>query len=116
MAIGLTDDQRAFARSVAQWSEQWSERAEVAAQPRVPGSREQVVGEVWPELARLGVVSAAVPEPLGGAGGSLLDLACGLAACAQAMVPGPVLSTAVAAVVLAERPGAPAARPLTGST
>jgi alkylation response protein AidB-like acyl-CoA dehydrogenase len=112
VAIGLTDDHRAFARSVAQWSEQWSERAGMAELVRVPGSRERVLGEVWPELARLGVVSSAVPEPLGGAGGSLLDLACGLAACAQAMVPGPVLSTAVAAAVLAEQPDAPAARAL----
>ena len=45
------------------------------------------------------------PEALGGAGGTLLDLAVALEAAAGALVPGPLLGTAVASVALGELAG-----------
>ena len=49
---------------------------------------------------------------LGGAGGTLLDLACALEAAAEALVPGPLLSTATGAALLAEHADTPAAKRL----
>ena len=44
----------------------------------------------------MGLAGIVVPEGLGGAGGSVLDLAVALEAAAEALVPGPLLGTAVA--------------------
>ena len=97
MALGLTDDQRALAESLGDWARDRGTADLVrAAEGQGPGA----FAETWKTLAGLGVASIAVPDPLGGAGGSLVDLACALEACAAGMVPGPLLSTAVAATVL----------------
>ena len=53
----------------------------------------------------MGLAGIAVPEELGGAGGTLLDLAVALEAAAGALVPGPLLGTAVASVALGELAG-----------
>jgi alkylation response protein AidB-like acyl-CoA dehydrogenase len=61
----------------------------------------------WADLAGLGVFAIAVPERLGGAGGDVLDLAAALEEVAGALVPGPVLPTLLAELVLigqADRP------------
>src|SRR4051812_17312681 len=60
----------------------------------------QVFETVWDGLAELGVAGIPVPEALGGAGGSLVDVAVAVEACAHAMVPGPALPTLLAAVLL----------------
>ncbi len=57
----------------------------------------------------MGLAGIAVPEDVGGAGGSLLDLAVALEAAAGALVPGPLLGTAVASVALGELAGPVAA-------
>src|SRR5215203_3479519 len=56
-------------------------------------------------VAEMGLAGIAVPEALGGAGGTLLDLAVALEAAAGALVPGPLLGTAVASVALGELAG-----------
>ncbi len=109
MSLGITDEQRALARSLADWGRDQDTTALVkAAEGAGPGA----FADTWKGLGRLGVASIAVPERLGGSGGSVLDLACALEACAAAMVPGPLLSTAVAATVLAEHADLPAVRDL----
>ncbi len=99
MPLGITDDQRALAGSLADWARDTGTTTLVrGAETAGPG----VFADAWKQLGRLGVVSIAVPEELGGSGGGFLDLACALEACAHALVPGPLLSTALAATVLAE--------------
>jgi 3-oxochol-4-en-24-oyl-CoA dehydrogenase len=99
MPLGLTDDQQALADALADWARDAATTEVVKA---AEGQDADAFAEVWDGLTKLGVVSIAVPEDHGGAGGSFLDLACAVEACAAAMVPGPVLSTAVAATLLAE--------------
>jgi alkylation response protein AidB-like acyl-CoA dehydrogenase len=65
----------------------------------------------WKALAELGVFAVALPEDRGGFGGSVLDLAVMLEQAAHDLVPGPVLSTALAGLLI-ERSGAPSAKEL----
>ena len=79
MPIAMTDEQRAVQAGVREW----------AAKAERPVH--------WPDLAGLGVFSLTRPEE----GGSLVDLAAVLEQAADSLVPGPVLSTALAGVLLA---------------
>jgi alkylation response protein AidB-like acyl-CoA dehydrogenase len=97
VTLGLTDDQRALADSLRDWAR---DRGTTDLVKAAEGAGPAAFAETWRALSGLGVVAIAVPESLGGAGGSLVDLACALEACAAGMVPGPLLSTAVAATVL----------------
>ena len=95
--IGLTDDQRDLAAALADWA-RTTGTAAITKDSETLGPKS--FEPVWAGLTGLGVAGIAVPEGLGGAGGTLLDLAVAVEACAAAMVPGPVLPTAVASVVL----------------
>ena len=97
MSLGLTDDQRSLAASVAEWARA---RATTDTVRRAEEAGPEAFSETWASLGELGLVTIAVPEELGGGGGSVLDLACALEACAAALVPGPVLSTAVAVTAM----------------
>src|SRR3954452_12292339 len=97
--LGLTEDQQALADALADWARGAATTDVVKA---AEGKAADAFAEVWDGLTKLGVVSIAVPNEHGGAGGSFRDLACAVEACAAAMVPGPVLSTAVAATLLSE--------------
>lgn len=57
---------------------------------------------VFTRLADLGIFGVAVAEDAGGAGGSVEDLCAMVEEAAKALVPGPVVTTALAALVLAE--------------
>ena len=52
----------------------------------------------------MGVPTIGLPEAAGGGGGTTLDVAVALEACAHELVPGPLLGPAVAAAVLGELP------------
>ena len=97
MSLGLTDDQRSLADSVAEWARA---RATTDLVRRAEESGPDVFAETWASLSGLGLVTIAVPEGLDGGGGSVLDLACALEACAASLVPGPLLSTAVAVTAI----------------
>jgi alkylation response protein AidB-like acyl-CoA dehydrogenase len=103
VTIGLTEEQAALSASVSEWAAA-RELAEVVR--AAEGKGPEVLLDPWGELADLGVLGVGVPESLGGAGGSLADLGCALEAAAQGLVPGPLLSTATGAVLLAEQPDA----------
>lgn len=53
-------------------------------------------------LAQLGIFGVAVPEDLGGAGGSVEDLCVMVDEAAAALVPGPVATTALASLVITD--------------
>ncbi|MDX6326694.1 MAG: 3-oxochol-4-en-24-oyl-CoA dehydrogenase, partial [Nocardioidaceae bacterium] len=97
MGMGLTENQRSLARLLGEWATSaGTTRLTKDSEDRGP----KVFETVWDSLTDLGVPGIPVPEALGGAGGSLLDVAVAVEACAGAMVPGPVLPTLLAAVVL----------------
>ena len=57
---------------------------------------------VFARLADLGIFGVAVPEDAGGAGGSIEDLCAMVEEAAKALVPGPVATTALASLVVAD--------------
>ena len=96
MPIATTDEQRAVASAVQAWAAKANLRATSRAQETAPdGWRKH-----WPELADIGLFAVAVPEHLGGAGGTPADLSVMIEAAADALVPGPVLPCALAGLVL----------------
>ena len=93
MAIAITEVQQDVRESVRAWSEELD----------TAGIREggcPAPGPGWKGLAEIGVFSIALPEAVGGAGAGVADLAAALEAAAEALVPGPVLSTCAASVLL----------------
>ncbi|MCW4353384.1 acyl-CoA dehydrogenase [Hoyosella sp. YIM 151337] len=97
MPIASTDTQRELARALHAWARRADPRQAVRSGDAQAG---------WTELAEIGVFGVAVPEELGGAGGSVADAAAGLEAAAEAFAPGPLLPTVLAATILARYPDA----------
>jgi alkylation response protein AidB-like acyl-CoA dehydrogenase len=56
----------------------------------------------WTALAEVGVFGVALPAEVGGAGGTVPDAAAALQRCAAELVPGPVLPTVLAGLLLAD--------------
>ncbi|HSV41249.1 MAG TPA: acyl-CoA dehydrogenase family protein, partial [Nocardioidaceae bacterium] len=89
MSIGLNDEQRTLASTIAEWA------ASADLPELVRGSAEQGTSDferVWKQLAELGVPSIAEH-------GTFVDAAVAVEACARAMVPGPVSPTVLAGFV-----------------
>ncbi|MDQ4086355.1 MAG: acyl-CoA/acyl-ACP dehydrogenase, partial [Actinomycetota bacterium] len=108
MSLATTDEQRALQESIRSWAQRsepitWLRRMADSDRPALPGS--------WGALAGLGLLSVHLGEDVGGSGGTVADLACGLEEAARVQAPGAVLSTALAGWVLS-RSGAAAAKTL----
>ncbi|AEF39354.1 acyl-CoA dehydrogenase [Hoyosella subflava] len=101
MPIATTDTQRALTEAVRTWA--------ARAHP-IDAARTGDYQSGWSALASLGLFGVAVPEELGGAGGTTTDAAAGLEAAATALAPGPVFTTLLAATLLGRAPDAPAAK------
>ncbi|SFW89762.1 acyl-CoA dehydrogenase [Amycolatopsis australiensis] len=100
MPVALTEEQAALAEAIHAWSAAHHPReavraAETGAAAGIPAG-----------FAGLGLFGVALPAAAGGADGSVADLAAGLAAAAEELVPGPVLGTALAGLLLADVPAA----------
>ncbi|WP_132473244.1 acyl-CoA dehydrogenase [Rhodococcus sp. SMB37] len=93
MSIAMTEEQRAVQASVQAWSR--------AVEPvsRIRRHPDDVWREGWTSLAELGLFGVAVPEEAGGLGATVVDLAVMLEQAAHELAPGPVVTTAVAALV-----------------
>ncbi|MFJ4712010.1 acyl-CoA dehydrogenase [Streptomyces sp. NPDC088785] len=103
--IAITQDQRELAASVRGWIARAAPPDEVRKlldAPAAPGHRPPY----WDSLAAQGLLGVRLPEAYGGGGGSLPDLAVVVEEAGRAALPGPFLSTVLAAEVLA-RSGAP---------
>ncbi|HXB47295.1 MAG TPA: acyl-CoA dehydrogenase family protein, partial [Streptosporangiaceae bacterium] len=112
MPIASTDEQLALQASICEWAK----RAAVieivrALEPGAGGSHgvatalgDGPAAERWASLADLGVFGIGLPAAAGGAGGSTADLAAALAQLTESLVPGPVLPTQIAALVLRSCP------------
>ena len=126
MPIAATDEQLALQASIRDWAKRAGTLALVRGlEPGLdPGSPEAggpdpggpgaaaAGGPCWGDLAGLGVFSIALPAAAGGAGGTVADLAAALEELTLALVPGPVLPTLLAGLVLAPHAGLPAVPPL----
>ncbi|WP_329049695.1 acyl-CoA dehydrogenase family protein [Amycolatopsis sp. NBC_01488] len=100
MPVALTEEQAALAEAIHAWSAAHHPREAVRAAETGPGAG------VPAGFAGLGLFGVALPAAAGGADGTLADLAAGLAAAAEELVPGPVLGTALGGLLLAEVPEA----------
>src|SRR3954471_10733281 len=96
MSLGISDEHVELARSLREWAASLGGRDEVRA---AEGDADATFSDIWKACVETGVATIALPESYGGGGGSLLDQAVALEACAHELVPGPLLSTAVASLV-----------------
>ena len=80
----------------------WARKGGTTAIREIEQGKTDAWRPVFASLAELGLFGAAVPEDCGGAGGSIEDLCAMVEEAAMALVPGPVATTALAAVVLSE--------------
>jgi alkylation response protein AidB-like acyl-CoA dehydrogenase len=106
--IAITEEQRSLRESVRRWAAGAGTLATVRTMENTPAAWERH----WAGVADLGVFAIALPVASGGAGGTAADLATAVEALAEALVPGPVLPTLVAALALADHADLPAAKEL----
>jgi 3-oxochol-4-en-24-oyl-CoA dehydrogenase len=101
MTIGktITDEQFAARELVRDWASASSATAAVRA---IEQGEPDAWRPVFGGLADLGLFGVAVPEACGGAGGSIEDLCAMVEEAAKALVPGPVATTALATLLVAD--------------
>jgi 3-oxochol-4-en-24-oyl-CoA dehydrogenase len=95
----ITDEQFAARELVRDWA---STSGATAAVRDIEQGEPKAWQPVFSGLAGLGLFGVAVPEDCGGAGGSIEDLCAMVEEAAKALVPGPVATTAVATLVIAD--------------
>ncbi|MBB1030388.1 acyl-CoA dehydrogenase, partial [Dietzia sp. SLG310A2-38A2] len=96
MSIATTPDQTEIQNSIKSWAKSVDPVDTVRAQETDPDAWKAH----WTQLAELGLFGVAVAEEYGGAGAEILDLACMLEEATARMAPGPILSTALAGVLV----------------
>ncbi len=101
MSIATTPDQTEIQSSI----KAWAKSADPVATVRAQENDADAWKAHWTQLAELGLFGAAVAEEHGGAGAEIVDLACMLEAAAARMAPGPILSTALAGVLVSRAGG-----------
>ncbi|HZC09378.1 MAG TPA: acyl-CoA dehydrogenase [Mycobacterium sp.] len=99
MPTTITDEQFAARELVRDWA---STSGATAAVRDIEQGEPKAWQPVFGGLADLGLFGVAVPEDCGGAGGSIEDLCAMVEETAKALVPGPVATTAVATLVIAD--------------
>jgi alkylation response protein AidB-like acyl-CoA dehydrogenase len=118
--IAITEEQLALQASIREWAERAMPLAQVRRLepgPSPPGAHadpaDRPAGQrCWSDLAAFGIFSIALPEEVGGAGGTVADLAAALEQITCALVPGPVMPTLLAGLVLAGHGDRPAVKAL----
>ncbi|MCW2781377.1 MAG: acyl-CoA dehydrogenase [Marmoricola sp.] len=96
MPIGISDEHVELAASLRKWADSLAPTAAVRAVEDDASS----LAAFKAMVASMGVTSIALPESLGGGGGTVLDQAVALEAAAYALVPGPLLGTAAAGLLI----------------
>jgi 3-oxochol-4-en-24-oyl-CoA dehydrogenase len=93
--IGISDEHAELAASVRKWAES---QGAIDAVRAAEGDTAALAA--WSgRAAELGLTAIALPESVGGGGGTVLDQAVALEAAAYALVPGPLLTTTVAGLL-----------------
>ncbi len=80
----------------------WARKGGTTAIREIEQGKTDAWRPVFASLAELGLFGVAVPEDCGGAGGSIEDLCAMVEEAAVALVPGPVATTALAALVISD--------------
>ncbi len=93
----VTDEQFAARELVRSWA---AGSAAVEAARKIEKGDPDAWRAPYASLAQLGIFGVALPEELGGAGGTVDDLCAMVDEAAAAMVPGPIATTAVATLVI----------------
>ena len=123
MPIAITEEQRALQAAVRDWVKSVDPIAAVrqlepasgpgparggpAGGAPSPGAHPASAAEVagcWNGLTELGIFSIALPAAVGGADGTVADLAAALEQLTAALIPGPVMPTLLAGLLLAGGP------------
>ena len=102
MSIGISDEHVELAKSLRQWA---AEAGGIEAVRAAESDADATFADVWKQAVEMGVATIGLPEAAGGGGGSVLDQAVALEACAHELVPGPLLGVAVACSLLGETAG-----------
>ncbi|QYN36868.1 acyl-CoA dehydrogenase family protein [Pseudonocardia sp. DSM 110487] len=107
MAIATTDEQLALQDAVRACVARLDGTAAVRAAEHDPDFAAH-----WAALSAIGIFGVALPGAVGGGGGSVVDAAAAVEQCAAELVPGPVVGTVLAGLLLAARHEAPVAKEL----
>ncbi|MCB0894317.1 MAG: acyl-CoA dehydrogenase [Nocardioidaceae bacterium] len=102
MSIGISEEHVELASSLRKWAADLQGRGLARAAEEDDGA---TFASAWAALTEMGVPTIGLPESAGGGGGTTLDVAVALEACAHELVPGPLLGPAVAALALGEALG-----------
>jgi 3-oxochol-4-en-24-oyl-CoA dehydrogenase len=97
MPIAVTDEQTQITDAVTAFASRYApiEQTRNGTDALSAGQRP----DHWSELVAQGWHAVALPEEFGGQGGDLTDAACVLDAAGHALLPGPLLSTAIAGAI-----------------
>jgi alkylation response protein AidB-like acyl-CoA dehydrogenase len=98
----ITDEQFAIREMVRSWAGSSESSGPVVAVRAVEQGEPDAWRSPYGGLADLGIFGVAIPEELGGAGGSIEDLCVMIDEAAAALVPGPVATTALATLVVTD--------------
>ncbi|MEQ6900718.1 acyl-CoA dehydrogenase [Nocardioides sp. YIM 152588] len=101
MSLGISDEQVELATSLRKWA---ASLAPIEAARAAEGDVGASFDEEWAAIEEMGLHTIALPESAGGGGGTVLDQAVALEACAHELLPGGLLGAAVGGL-LAGRPG-----------
>lgn len=101
MSIGISEEHRELAATLAKWAASLDGIGSARAAEQ---DANQDFSAIWVGVREMGLSALALPEDLGGGGGSLLDAAVAVEAAAHALVPGALLGTIVAAQVIRDHP------------
>ena len=96
MSIGITDEHVELASSLRKWA---ASLGPIEAARAADGRADERFDDIWAAAEEMGVAAIAVPESAGGGGGTLLEQAIALEACAYELVPGGLLGAAIGAIV-----------------
>ncbi len=97
MSIGISEEHVELASSLRRWAAGLDGSEVARAAEHEPA---EAFASTWKAVTEMGVATIGLPEAAGGGGGSPLDQAVALEACAHELVPGPLLGPAVAAALL----------------
>jgi alkylation response protein AidB-like acyl-CoA dehydrogenase len=110
LPIAITDEQLALQSSIREWAKRAGTIEVVRSQEHTGLDETEGAADRWQSLADLGVFAIALPAAIGGAGATTADLAAVLAQVTESLVPGPVMPTLLAGLILARCSDQPGAR------
>ncbi|MQW75016.1 acyl-CoA dehydrogenase [Nocardioides sp. dk4132] len=97
MSIGISEDHVELAATLRKWA---SSLGGCDLARAAEGAEDAAFAGVWSAAQEMGITTIGLPEAAGGGGGTVLDVAVAIEACAHELVPGALLGPAVAALLL----------------